>query len=74
MEMVTVISIAVTTTKFLFGMCDCTVNNNVGTGDFSLVLGEFARVDTRTCDRTCLRTWAGKRDNFRRDKFSDRAK
>ena len=27
------------TTKFLFGMCDCTVDSDVGTGDFSLVLG-----------------------------------
>ena len=31
--------VAVATTKFLFGMCDCTVDIDVGTGDFSLVLG-----------------------------------
>ena len=32
-------SVAVATKKFLFGMCDCTVSSNAGTGDFSLVLG-----------------------------------
>ena len=32
-------SVAVATTKFLFGMCDCTVDSDVGTGDFSLVPG-----------------------------------
>ena len=37
--MVTVVSVAVETAKFLFGISDCTVNNDVGTGDFSLVLG-----------------------------------
>ena len=25
--------------KFLFGMCDCMVDSDVGTGEFSLVLG-----------------------------------
>jgi len=36
---VTVTIVAVATTKFLFGTCDCTVDSDVGTGDFSLVLG-----------------------------------
>jgi len=30
--------VAVTTMKFLFGMCDCTVDSDVGTGYFWLVL------------------------------------
>ena len=34
----TVTSIAVVTMKFLFGMCDCTVDVDVGMGDFSLLL------------------------------------
>ena len=34
----TVTSVTVATTKFLFGMCDCTVDSDVGTEDFSLVL------------------------------------
>ena len=37
-QKVAVTSVAVATTKFLLGMCDCTVDNDVGTGDFSLVL------------------------------------
>ena len=35
----TVTSVAAATTKFLSGMCGCTVDSDVGTGDFSLVLG-----------------------------------
>ena len=34
-----VTSVAVAAAKFPFGMCDCTVDSDVGTGDFSLVLG-----------------------------------
>ena len=37
-QKVTVTSVAVTTTKFLLGMCNCTINSDVDTGDFSLVL------------------------------------
>ena len=37
----TVTSVAVATTKSLFDMCNCTVNSNIGTGDFSLVLGSL---------------------------------
>ena len=48
----TVTSVVVATTLFLFGMCNCTVNNDVGTGDFSLVRGILH-------DRTCLRAWTG---------------
>ena len=40
----TVASVAVEATKFLFGMCDCTVASDVGTGDFSA--RDFARVWT----------------------------
>ena len=39
MQKVTITNAAVATAKFLFGMCDCTVDIDVGTGDFSLVLG-----------------------------------
>ena len=35
----TVTSISFATKKFLCGMCYCTVDSNVGTGDFSPVLG-----------------------------------
>ena len=34
----TVTSVAVATT-LLFGMCDCAVENDIGRGDYSLVLG-----------------------------------
>ena len=36
---VTATSVAAGTMKFLFGICDCTVDIYVGTGNFSLVLG-----------------------------------
>ena len=35
----TVPSVAVATTKFLFGMCDSMADSDVGMADFSLVLG-----------------------------------
>ena len=38
-QTVTVNSVAVAATKFFSGMCDCTVDSDVGTGDFLLVLG-----------------------------------
>ena len=38
-QKVRVIRVAVATMKFLFGICDCTVDTDIGTGDFSLVLG-----------------------------------
>ena len=38
-QIVTVTSVAVTTTTFLSGICDCTVDSDVGIGNFSLVLG-----------------------------------
>ena len=37
----TVASVAVDATKFLFGTCDCTVDSDVGTDDFSLVPGKL---------------------------------
>ena len=33
--------VAIATAKFLFGMCACTANSDVDTGDFSLVLGNL---------------------------------
>ena len=36
---VTVSSVAVATTKFVFGMCDYTIHSDDGRGDFSHVLG-----------------------------------
>ena len=41
----TITSVAVATAKFLFGMCDCTVNSDVSTDDFARA-GDFARVWT----------------------------
>ena len=35
----TVSRVAVATNEFKFDVCNCTVGNDVGTGDFSLVLG-----------------------------------
>ena len=35
----TVTSVVVARAKLLFCMCDCTVDTDVGTGEFSLVLG-----------------------------------
>ena len=34
----TVTNVAVATKKLLFGMCDCAVDSEFGTGNFSLVL------------------------------------
>ena len=34
----TVTSVALMTTKFLLRICDCTVDSDVGTGDFLLML------------------------------------
>ena len=38
-QKVIVTSIEVAKTNFLFGMYDCTVDSDIGMGDFSLVLG-----------------------------------
>ena len=38
-------------------LCDCTVDSDVGMGDFLLKEGICKCVDNRTFDRTCLRTW-----------------
>ena len=35
----TVTSVAAATPKYLFVMCDCTVDSDVATGEFSLLLG-----------------------------------
>ena len=56
-QKVTVTSAAVATMKFLLGTCDCTVDNDVGAGDF-LRWGLCTCMDTLTCDRVCLRAWA----------------
>ena len=37
----TVTNVADVTTKFLFGIRECTVDSDVGTGDFSFVLRIF---------------------------------
>ena len=54
----TVTTVAVAARKFLFAPCDCTVDGDVGTGSFFPRAGDFACVDIRMCDRTCLRAWA----------------
>ena len=38
-QKVTVTCVAVATTKLLLGLCNCTVDRNIGTGDLKLVLG-----------------------------------
>ena len=38
-QMLTITSVAVATMKCPFGMWDCTVGSDIGTGDFSLVQG-----------------------------------
>ena len=38
-QKVTVTCLAVAIKKSLFGMCDCTIDSDVGTGNFSLVVG-----------------------------------
>ena len=38
-QKITFTSVAVATTQFLFGMCDCIVDSNVGVGDCLLMLG-----------------------------------
>ena len=38
MQQVKVTSVAIMTTKFIFGMWGCTVDSNAGRGDLSLVL------------------------------------
>ena len=38
-QTMTVTDVVVMTMKFLFGMCNCMVDSNVGKGHFSLVLG-----------------------------------
>ena len=37
-----VISAEVVTTKLLFGMCDCTVDNHDGMGNLPIMVGTFA--------------------------------
>ena len=55
-------SVAIATTKLLFGTCDCNVDSDVGTGNFSLVLG---------MDHTCLRAWTGISDFMQKSCYSD---
>jgi len=57
-QKVTVTSVAVVTMKFLFGTCNCTVDSDIGTSDFSLVLGILHMcVDMHTCNHMCLWIW-----------------
>ena len=53
-QKVTVPSVVVVTTKLLFAMCNCTVGDDVGTGDFPLVLGIL-----HACGHVCLRARTG---------------
>ena len=48
---VTVTNVAVGTTYLLLGTCDCTVNSDVGTGDFS-----FARGIMQVCGHAHVRS------------------
>ena len=43
------LDVPVATTKFLFGMCYCTVDSDVDTSDFMLILEIFACVWTCAC-------------------------
>ena len=47
----TITSVAVGTTKFLFGICDCMVDIDDGTDDLSLVLGVL-----HVCEREHMRS------------------
>ena len=60
-QKVTVVSVAVEAIKFLFGMCDCMVDSDVGTDDFSLVPGSLhvcghARVRSHVSPDTYCKT------------------
>ena len=59
MQTVTVTNVAVATTKFLFGMCDCTVDSDIGQAIFRSCWGFYMCVAMGTCDRTCLKVWTG---------------
>ena len=51
----TVTSVAVAITKFLFGTCDCTVDSAVVPAILRSCLGFYTcMMDTRKCNRTCL--------------------
>jgi len=55
---VTVTSVAAATKRSQLRMCDCTVDSDVGRGDFSLVLGILqtcGHVDVWTCARAIAR-------------------
>jgi len=41
MQKVTVTSVAIVIVKFIFCMCDCMVDRNVGMSDLSLILGSL---------------------------------
>ena len=55
----TVHSVAVATMKFLFDICDCIVDSDVGMSDSSLVLGICMCMDTGMCNCTSLQVWIG---------------
>ena len=55
----TVTDVAVAATKFLFGMCDRTIDSDVGTGDFLLVLGILHVVDIHAYDGPYHRACTG---------------
>ena len=59
-----VTSFAVTTTKVLFGMCDCTFNSDVGTGSVSLVLGILHVCGIVSMQSHVFPTWTGTPSHF----------
>ena len=53
----TATSVVVVTVKFLFGVCDCTVDIDTGMGNFSPMLGILQCVDMCMCDHISLWVW-----------------
>ena len=54
---VTVNSVGVVTTKFVFGMSNCMVASDVATDAVGLCWGFCNCVDNHMCDCTCLCAW-----------------
>ena len=54
---VTVTSIAVVTTMFLFGMCNCMVDSDVGKGDLLPMLGILHICQQMHMRYKCLQAW-----------------
>ena len=65
----TVNSVAVVIAKFLFGMCDCTVHSDVGTVDFSLVLGTLHMCRHVHMGSFVFQAWTAQSSIFRKWKM-----